>query len=249
MTLAQLQEATAFLVRFPEKGRGLEWDAFVGGYDLTYREAAQLHHVAHNAQVTKYGKKLRKFRYVDVVEALPAPETILGEELFEQLWFDHFEPIAAGIATENLADEFLKFLTVNPEARGIIHRKGPAHAEEFLSFLAAETSFENEPEVWRQRSVPPGSVLTHAALHPMAFHYDVPKLIQKDSDKTLRSPKRAPKPFYYVLVLKDGQERPALFAIDRAVYEFLKAQLEDPSRSPERPAVYADLVKAGLCVG
>lgn len=247
MSLAQLQAATAFLVRFPEAGRGADWDQFISRYELDPKEAAQLHAIAHNNQVIKYGKKLRRFRFVDAADALPAPESILGAALFEKLWFEHFEPIAAGIATENLTHDFLEFLCKNPVAIDVIAKEGPQHAPEFLNFIYLETSLAHQPDAWRNRPLPGGSVLLHGAICPLALNYDIPKLIQKESKDGYRKARRAPKPFYYVLLLKDGDQEPSLFAIDKSVYQFLKAQLEKPETSPERPAVYADLVSAGLC--
>lgn len=247
MSLAQLQEATAFLVRFPEQGRGEDWAAFVNRYDLTDTEIAQLHHVAHDNQVVKYGRKLRRFRFVDVADALPAPEGILGKELFETLWFQHFEPIASGIPTEDLAHDFLWFLCDNAEASALVAAKGPEHAPEFLRFLALQTSLSHHPEAWRMRPLPSESVLTHGAVCPLALYYDVPKWIQTESDDGYRGARRAPKPFYYVLLLKDDDSEPSLFAIDKSVHDFLQAQLENPTASPARPAVYADLVRAGIC--
>lgn len=249
MSLSQLQAATAYLVRFPEKGRGKEWDAFVKDFELTETEIAQLHHVAHNDQVTKYGKKLRRFRFVDAADALPDPEAILGEKLFETLWFEHFEPIAFGVATENLAHDFLKFLCTDANAKAIVAKDAPAHAPEFLEFMHVQMSMGHDPDGWRTRALPEGSLLTHGAICPLAMHYDVPKWIEKDVDDGYRKAKRAPKPFYYVLLLKEDDEEPSLFAIDKSVYAFLSAQLKDPATSPERPNVYADLVKAGVCKG
>lgn len=249
MSLAQLQAAAAYLVRFPEEGRGADWDAFVKRYDLTETEIAQLHHVAHDNQVTKYGKKLRRFRFVDAADALPDPEAILGEELFKRLWFDHFEPVAYGVATENLAHDFLKFLSTDAATKALIAAEAPAHAAEFLEFIYLQTSLAHDPHEWRASTLPEGSLLTHAAVCPLALHYDVPKWLEKDVDDGYRKAKRAPKPFYYVLLLKGDETEPSLFKIDKSVHAFLKAQLTDPAKSPERPEVYQDLVKAGVCKG
>lgn len=247
MSLAQLQAATAFLVRFPEKGRGSEWQSFVNQYDLSADEAAQLYHVAHSSQVEKYGKKLRRFRFVDVVEALPTPEAVLGAKLFETLWFEHFEPIAAGIPTEDLAHDFLQFLHEDLRARALIAAEAPPYASDLLQFLYFQTSLEHRREDWLNRSLPSGSLLTHAAICPLALYYDVPKAMKKEDDYAYRKMRRATKPFYYLLLLKPGSDAPSLFAIDKSVYDFFSAQLTHPTMNSTRPAIYADLVAAGIC--
>ncbi len=247
MSLSQLQAATAFLVRFPERGRGSSWPSFVGQYDLTEREIAQLYHVAHNEQVVKYGKKLRRFRFVDVADALPTPEAILGKELFEKLWFDYFEPVAAGIATEDLAHDFLKFLNQDAMALALIAGEAPVYASEFLHFLYVEMSLGHRSNEWLKKPLPEGSLLNHAAICPLALYYNVPQVIQKESEAAYRKMRRATKPFYYVLLLKAGEDEPSLFAIDKSVYDFLVAQLSSPTSHDARPAVYNDLVAAGIC--
>lgn len=247
MSLEQLQVATAYLVRFPEKGRGAEWETFVRGYDLNETEIAQLHHVASDNQVSKYAKKLRRFRFVDAADALPDPEAILGAELFEKLWFVHFEPVAYGVATENLAHDFLQFLCTNAVAKAVITAEAPAHASEFLYFIHAQTSLGHDSNGWRAKKLPEKSLLMHGAVFPMALHYDVPKWIEKDVEDGFRKAKPASKPFYYVLLLKGDESEPSLFKIDKKVYDFLSAQLTDPSTSPPLPEVYDDLVRAGVC--
>lgn len=247
MSLAQLQAASAYLVRFPERGRGGDWSAFAHNYELTDEELMNLYHVAHCGQVVKYGKKLRRFRFVDVAEALPAPERILGEQLFEQLWFDYFEPVAADIPAEDLPYEFLRFLNENVTARHLIAKQAPPHAPDFLRFLYNEESLRHRAQEWLARPLPEGSVLAHHAVIPMALNYNVPQEIQEPSDNGYRDAILGTTPYYYVLLLKKSEVEPSLFAIDREVYEFLVAQLTEPRNSPARPALYADFVRVGLC--
>lgn len=247
MSLAQLQAAAAYLVRFPEKGRGDEWQSFLSQYDMTEAEIAQLHHVAHSEQVAKYGKKLRRFRYVDAADALPTPEVVLGAELFETLWFDHFEAVAAGVPTEDLAHEFLRFLNEDAAARALIAEQAPPYAFEVLQFCYYQTSLEHRRDEWLNRSVPQGSLLTHAAIVPLMLSYDVPKAMKKEGDDPFKKMRRSTKPFYYVLLLRPDREESSLFAIDKSVYDFFNAQLTQPSSATTLPAVYADLVAAGIC--
>lgn len=248
MSLSQLQTAAARLVRFPEEGRDSSWNGFVPQFDLTVRERLMLHHVAHNMQVLKYGKKLRYFRFSDTIESLPNLEVILGTALFEKLWFDYFEPQAGEAATEELTVKFLAFLRTDCHAQALLAKEAPPYAKDFIHFLYYENSFEQQGDSWRQRKLPTGTLLAHGAVCPLQMEYDVPQLMQKIADEAFDPQGVARKTVYYVLALKDGALSPSLFSVDHEVYRFLSSQLTDPHKSIGHPMVYNNLVKAGICI-
>lgn len=247
MSLLQLQTATATLVRFPEQGCEELWENFVSQYQLSTDEQLMLHHIAQNAQVIKYGKKLRYFRFSDTVESLPSMETLLGTQLFEELWFDYFEPNAGGVAAEDLTHDFLSFLYNDSQARALIKKEGSEYAEDFLNFLYHETSLEEHNHSWRTKPLPEGSLLSHGAVCPLQLSCDVPRYLKKMENQKLDLKSIKRKKIFYVLALKKEESWPSLFAIDKDVYQFLCDQLQNPGDEPQLPAVYPNLVEAGIC--
>lgn len=248
MSLSQLQTAAARLVRFPEEGRDQAWQSFADQFDLTQKERFMLHHVAHNMQVVKYGRKLRYFRFSDTIESLPNLEIVLGQEFFEKLWYEYFEPRSGNIPTEELTVEFLAFLRNDPHAKAILAEESPDYAEDFIHFLYCESSLEQHGETWRQRKLPTGTLLAHGAVCPMRLEYDVPQMIKKIADDIFDPKDIKRKTVYYVFALKDDALSPSLFSIDKEVYQFFSNQLANPEKSTRLPVVFGDLVKAGICL-
>ncbi len=247
MSLSQLQEATAALVRFPEQGRHDAWEHFVSRFQLTADEQFMLHHIAHNVQVMKYGRKLRYFRFSDTIESLPSIEALLGTQLFEKLWFDHFEPSAGCVATENLTLDFLNFLREDSQTIDLLKDEAPEFATDFVNFLYFETSMEEHGDAWMKKTLPEGSLLNHGAVCPLELNCDVPQLLKDIADNKFDREGLQRKKVYYVLALKEEASLPSLFAIDKNVYQFLFNQLHSPQETSDLPAVYKNLIKAGIC--
>jgi len=249
MSLSELQKATAALIRFPEQGRQAMFEDFSAEFDLEKSEREQLLCLSKNHQLIRFGKKLRGFRFGDTADELQVLENVLGKDLFEILWFDHFEPQAAHVDTEDLTSSFVQFIANDKASQLKIADSKAEYTRDLVDFLALESSMVHQSEKWTEQSIPENTELKSMNFEIIQLNYDIPQFLETLHSQEFDVTKIRENPPNQIALsyLRHPGDLPEIYKITRDVSSFLSAQKQGVDAAKPQHKYYKELVKVGIC--
>lgn len=257
MSTQQLQSAILSLVRYPDKHRGEQIEAFLNNFKLSDKEKWQVRALAISPYVSRFGAEQRTKRFNNYVRGvIPVSTLLMGKTIIiDEIFNRHFEPLHPIMPVAQLAEAFCMYLIKNFKRFKKQFRLPPFLGDllryEFSEYSIAGYLLERNWKTPRHSYLAPGAVfLILESAWEIQSYYEKAKNLRRSEVLALPAPEKVRTLMLFVKTSKSdnsGEQIFTQFVIDDRVRYFLQSQLGQRPKKAVLPSYYSELVELGLC--